>query len=276
MARTACRNDILVSANKGLGVTQDRSNRTRRHKPREGFTLVELLIVIGIIAVLIGILMPVLGKARAQANRAACLSNVRQLGAAILMYCNDNKGYFPTCAYWDMSPAYRPYPEDWIHWQANRNLDESAIAKYVGRGEKLKTLLRCPSDTFENRKTHLGIAPGQGPYLYSYSMNDSAGLNLRGASSGFARTKINQWRSPSRKILITEAAEDINTAPAWARSRLARRHGTGISRGGGTPGTPAGRVIGINVSAAFFDGHAESTDEDYARRHLFHGRPDTD
>jgi prepilin-type N-terminal cleavage/methylation domain-containing protein len=59
---------------------------------RRGFTLVELLVVIGIIAVLIGVLLPTLGKARDAANRSACLSNIRQLSNAWIMYANDNKG----------------------------------------------------------------------------------------------------------------------------------------------------------------------------------------
>ena len=79
-------------------------------------------------------------------------SNIRQLGTGILMYYNDNDGYFPTCAVWSTGASYVPYPEDWVHWQANRNLDDSAIAKYVGRGEKLKRILRCPADSFEGEK----------------------------------------------------------------------------------------------------------------------------
>jgi prepilin-type N-terminal cleavage/methylation domain-containing protein/prepilin-type processing-associated H-X9-DG protein len=63
------------------------ANRTRR-----AFTLVELLVVIGIIAILIGVLLPTLARARESAQRAACLSNLRQVGQMFHLYANANRG----------------------------------------------------------------------------------------------------------------------------------------------------------------------------------------
>jgi len=72
-------------------LSEKSDTRNRSH----AFTLVELLIVIGIIAVLVAILLPTLNRAREASYRVACASNLHQLGLATIMYMNDNKQVFP-------------------------------------------------------------------------------------------------------------------------------------------------------------------------------------
>ncbi len=81
---------------------------------RKAFTLIELLVVIAIIAILAAILFPVLAQARESARAAKCVSNQRQIGLALMQYCQDFDGYLPDPAWADMqftpSPPAPPTP----------------------------------------------------------------------------------------------------------------------------------------------------------------------
>lgn len=216
--------------------------RTRR----SGFTLVELLVVIGIIAVLVGILLPALNRAREQARSAKCLSNVRQLATAFFMYTNENKGWFPCVGVFggganqlgypfglndpnNPTPTWVGWSEDWIVWRYKTRADplEGSIMKYLNSTDA--AVMVCPSDEDpDNRSiTNAGIG---GPYVYSYVMNSflSYGTvynpNVAGIKSSPATSdgynnltplyrksgwawKIQQVKNSARKVIVYEEDE---------------------------------------------------------------------
>ena len=78
-------------------------------KNKRAFTLVELLVVIGIIAALIGLLLPALGRAREQAKKTACKAHLHDLGAAVQMYLNQSGGKYPPARYFaSYTPPFTP------------------------------------------------------------------------------------------------------------------------------------------------------------------------
>jgi prepilin-type N-terminal cleavage/methylation domain-containing protein/prepilin-type processing-associated H-X9-DG protein len=146
------------------------------------FTLVELLVVIGIIALLMAILLPSVAGTRRQSRALQCASNVRQLCTAIFGYAADNKGRFPTNL---QSPA----PGDYWYYPA------SAGGYACKTGPAIGTVFTCPDDLETSRR--------------SYAMNIWASSTLDPVIAGLVPKRGQLWgptpRDSSRLILITES-----------------------------------------------------------------------
>lgn len=96
---------------------------------RRGFTLVELLVVIGIIALLISILLPALNRARDASRTTACLSNLRQMGQALMIYMQENQGRpFPY-----QSEPYVAVLQQYVHL----NTMPQSVVNYVSGGSTI-------------------------------------------------------------------------------------------------------------------------------------------
>src|SRR5688500_10566821 len=107
---------------------------SQRRRAR-AFTLVELLVVIGIIAALIGILLPVLSGVSARGRDIKCQSNIRQITQAIFAYCAEHKGSMPYGFYWDPSVNDHPDPANGANTWARKNGTTRFVswASQVGR-----------------------------------------------------------------------------------------------------------------------------------------------
>jgi prepilin-type N-terminal cleavage/methylation domain-containing protein len=142
------------------------------------FTLIELLVVIAIIALLIGILLPSLGKARNAARMTISLSNLRQIGNGVQNYQTDNKGKFPmrpTPQDWPPQPTT---PTGWDSWSYGGN---NTSAYWAGRG----------NDEWASRRP-------LNPWIYPEYTFDPIQTGWTDAERG--RLKMEAFRSPGDKI----------------------------------------------------------------------------
>jgi hypothetical protein len=140
-----------------------------RSRSRSAFTLVELLVILAIIGVLVALLVPTLTKARALAQRAACLSNLRQLSVSWVLYSSDNSGILV-----ESYPGYsaqNPNPSAWV--QGNMKIPaEAKNAELIARGQLYPyndsaAIYRCPAD----KADQAGGGKSRGGNVRSYSMN---------------------------------------------------------------------------------------------------------
>ena len=235
---------------------------------RSAFTLVELLVVIGIIGLLVSILLPALNRAREQARSVACMSNMKQLLLAFNMYVSEFKGATPIFP--PIPGTYNPGamtgPERSLAYYTDGagslRFDVGAFWPFVTTARRpsgtpgahettpppssIYNVMNCPSDTPPRQ----GFSPDRN---FSYSWNaqlwNISGFgflpNLDRPSDTHAVSRINHIKEPSHKIILEEEAAPND---GWSVIGL---------NGGSTADTPAFRHLKYG-SWGFADGHVES------------------
>lgn len=209
-----------------------------RARTPAGFTLIELLVVIAIISILSAILFPVYSRTRERAHQAQCMSNLRQLAVAFMMYADDNDGFYPGGYDYDNIE----YHADWDPWQWT--LAFEATLPYYNEPD----ILNCPTgpefDFGEGLDRRI-VNVAYNEYLYFGGWHSEAALNR--APGKLTRIAIlGDCRFPG---VFNDWTDDeyapLEAAPGMARIQYANDEGEP-------------RHNGSNF--AFGDGHVERVD----------------
>ena len=147
---------------------------THRASRSQGFTLVELLTVIAIIAILAGILIPVVGRVRASARSSACLSNLRQLGVTMNLYIQANKGMTP-------NKNYEFYRQLWPYFgdaATGQKAFEAVLGPALPGAPVAGSLFECPEAPFESDAITAHRSYGINSLLLGYGVDPVKYINI--------------------------------------------------------------------------------------------------
>jgi prepilin-type N-terminal cleavage/methylation domain-containing protein/prepilin-type processing-associated H-X9-DG protein len=157
---------------------------------QQAFTLIEILVVIAIIAVLASMLMPVFARARAKGRHATCLSNLKQIGAALHSYCNDYDERFPLDAYRGPGAFWYERIQPYV-----RNMQ---IGVCMEEGKRSRT-----------------PPGGDHSYEWSYAMNSTiCRLDMWGGNTLYDLSRIHYEYDVARMFMVGEGLAD-NMPPNW-------------------------------------------------------------
>ena len=216
---------------------------------RRAFTLVEMLVVVGITTVLIAMLMPAVANARKQAVTTACASQMRQLYLAVMAYANDNRGYFPKPPplkgqmgfehFGLQSRSKAPYYAWTMTSPGIANFESGTLVPYMGPNvASRERLMKCPADNGFASYTWYDNTKVSGPHNFSYGFN--AFMNFQ-YTDGPAQ-KMTKVRNPALKILAWELRSPYDALVCFC--------------GGNSLDTPSDRHFGRG-NQTFVDGHVE-------------------
>jgi len=173
---------------------------------RGGFTLVELLVVIGIIAVLIALLLPALNRAREAARKTQCLSNLRQCAMAFLQYANDNRQKIIVMTDYGDTGAIELWPRFFYGW--------NAWGSYTGSPYLTEVSVRfCPSNMYYADDSQLPVQDQWGNF-------DGDNLGY-GVDPGSPVTSYPIWQTPQLNAMTSGVFEtvftDMNAPTSYGR-----------------------------------------------------------
>jgi prepilin-type N-terminal cleavage/methylation domain-containing protein len=172
-----------------------------RKNKSPGFTLIELLVVVAIIALLIGILLPSLGKARAVAKRTKCQANLHSIGQGIRCYMDDYHGYYP--------PIYTLREDEQAKPEPRRKSMAEVLNIYVGNQ---KEVFHCPADKIKTPGT---ITPPAGVTTY-FVWQDSSYQSATGLSTNSS----GKWDISKENRFILKFITDLGLGDAEDLTRI--------------------------------------------------------
>jgi len=186
------------------------------------FTLVELLVVIGIIAVLIAVLLPALGKARAQAQTVQCMANLRTIGQGIRIYASTHRDSMPFGDFYDVDRARTwDINSETANWSVRiaSALSKGKIGENFYNSTTAKGYFRCPSANPANASPDLFVLhytchPRLMPGYYAANAQDQFLdiLALPNVRPRVAPYRVSKIRNPSDIILVFDGSQYWNSA----------------------------------------------------------------